>query len=285
MLLFKYNAGINVKIDHTLFCLLSFSFGTIEEPITKHSHGNNSYEIHYITHGKGWLTTNEKTYELTPNTLFVTGPHIEHEQISDKEDPMSEYCLYFNLQTLSDSSDSDSKVVISGFKDTVFWFGEDSQDIYPLLQRITYELENQKTGYMLTVKSYIEQYIVKMVRNYEIKSKKSSLFHSIDRSYNKYFIVDTVIQAEYNTITLNDLSERIGLSPRQTERFIKEYFGTTFLQKRNETKMEVAKQLLANKKLSIYEISERLNFSSPQHFSDAFKKFTGISASEYRKRL
>ena len=43
-------------------------------------HSSNSYEIHYIPKGKGTLISNQCSYELYPNILYTTGPHVEHQQ-------------------------------------------------------------------------------------------------------------------------------------------------------------------------------------------------------------
>jgi len=89
---------------------------------------------------------------------------------------------------------------------------------------------------------------------------------------------------DYESITLESLADRLGLGIRQTERFIKEYYGKTFSQKKTEARMSMAKILLKDKNISISEIAKRLNYSSIEHFSYAFKKYHGISAREYRKQ-
>lgn len=48
-------------------------------------------------------------------------------------------------------------------------------------------------------------------------------------------------------------------------------------------KIEKVKELLIYDELSLKEISYKLNYSSIQHLSNQFKKFTGMSPSEFRK--
>ena len=55
--------------------------------IPSHSHGSGSYEIHYIPTGYGKLTADGHIFDIGPNTLFVTGPHVEHAQA-----PRSPFC-------------------------------------------------------------------------------------------------------------------------------------------------------------------------------------------------
>lgn len=51
-----------------------------------------------------------------------------------------------------------------------------------------------------------------------------------------------------------------------------------------ELRMDMAKQLLKNKNLSINDISQRVGFSSSSYFHKAFKKVNGVTPKEYREK-
>jgi AraC-like DNA-binding protein len=249
----------------------------------KHSHGNNSYELHYIPYGHGKVSIDDQIYNITPNTLYMTGPHVEHEQIPVKNDPMTEYCIYFKIQKNSSHPPLDVDTVAYKFEKTHFWFGQDTQELYPLMQQIFFELEHRYTGYMIQVEALLQQCLVKIVRNYENRTQSKSHFSPSNLVDSKYIIVEECFLYEYETITLEIISERLGLSIRQTERFLKEYYGKTFLQKKTEAKMSMAKIYLNDDTINISEIADRLNYSSIQHFSYAFKQYYGITPTNYRK--
>jgi AraC-like DNA-binding protein len=88
---------------------------------------------------------------------------------------------------------------------------------------------------------------------------------------------------EYATITLPLLAERLGLSTRQTQRLLQETYSATFRQMKAEAQMSAAISLLQDLDLSITTISERLGFSSPEHFSNNFRRYFGVSPRTYRK--
>jgi two-component system response regulator YesN len=50
-----------------------------------------------------------------------------------------------------------------------------------------------------------------------------------------------------------------------------------------ETKMEKAKELLADDGAKIGSIAEMLGYSQASHFAKLFKSYTGFTAQEYRK--
>ncbi|MDD3615039.1 MAG: AraC family transcriptional regulator [Lachnospiraceae bacterium] len=281
--------NIQTTIEHTTFFALNIVYEQFQRAMPRHSHGNNSYELHYIPYGHGTVNINNQLYHVSPNTLYMTGPHIEHEQIPIENDPMAEYCIYFNLQKSNTGSADNINDIASHFAAVHFWFGQDTQDLFPLMQQIFFELEHKYSGYMIQVESLLQQCIVKMVRNYEnaLDSEKESPTHFPPSNLvdSKYLIVEESFLYDYETITLENLSSRLGLSPRQTERFLKEYYGKTFLQKKTEAKMSMAKILLADKSLTITAIAERLNYSSVEHFSYAFKQYYKVTARDYRKQL
>ena len=66
--------------------------------IAAHRHSNTSYEIHYTRRGRGSVTIDGKTRGVGPDTLYVTGPGVEHAQRSDPHTPIIEYCLYLNCR-------------------------------------------------------------------------------------------------------------------------------------------------------------------------------------------
>ncbi|HHV09944.1 MAG TPA: AraC family transcriptional regulator [Clostridiales bacterium] len=275
---------IKITIDDTIFYVLQIVFEHFKRPMPRHSHGNNSYELHYIPHGHGSVNIDDTVYDVTPNTLYMTGPHVEHEQLPAKEDPMSEYCIYFKLQSSPASGKRSRSATASLFEKTHFWYGQDSQSIYPVLTQLFQELEHQYTGYRLQVEALLQQCIVKIVRNYENKKESEAHFQPSNLVDSKYLIIEESFLYDYEILTLDILSKRLGLGNRQTERCLKEYYGKTFLQKKTEARMSMAKIYLSDPSLTISEIANRLNYSSVEHFAYAFKQYYKTSASEYRKR-
>ncbi|ACA21205.1 hypothetical protein M446_6972 (plasmid) [Methylobacterium sp. 4-46] len=59
--------------------------------------------------------------------------------------------------------------------------------------------------------------------------------------------------------------------------------GTTFRSVANQTRLAMAKQLLANTNLSLARISAALEFSEPPAFTRAFHRWTGMAPSAWRK--
>lgn len=257
-----------------------------ERSIPLHSHSKNSYEIHYIPFGYGTAAIDGKNYDIVPNTLFITGPFIGHSQIPNPEDPMCEYCIYLKTgRCPAPSADPAEQNLARIFRQTGFWFGQDSQDIHTLMKQLFSELEHRYTGYSVQAQLLLKQLIIKLVRNYEGQMETSSYTGASNLFDNKYFIIEECFLYEYRTLTLDALSSRLGLGIRQTERLLKLHYGKTFLQKKTEARMSAASILLQNPSLSITQIAEDIGYSCIEHFSASFRRYYGQSATAYRKRF
>ena len=77
--------------------------------------------------------------------------------------------------------------------------------------------------------------------------------------------------------TLTELAKISGINEFKLKRGFKEIFGITVFGYLNEVKMELAKNDLLERRKTATEIAFELGFSSPQHFSNAFKKKFGVS--------
>lgn len=257
-----------------------------ERTIPSHSHSKNSYEIHYIPYGSGKAHIDGRDYEVIPNTLFITGPFIEHAQIPNPNDPMCEYCIYLKTGRSSAASASSSEKALAAlFRNTGFWFGQDSQDIHSLMKQLFFELEHRFTGYSIQAEILLKQLIIKLVRNFENKKEACLSFSPVNLMDNKYLIIEECFLYEYRTLTLDQLSGKLGLGIRQTQRLLKDQYDKTFLQKKTEARMSAASILLKNPAYSITRIAEDTGYSSVEHFSAAFKRYYGLAATAYRKQL
>lgn len=275
-----YAKPIHFTIEHIEINVMNIVYERFQRSIPTHSHGNGSYEIHYIPTGKGTATIEEKNYSIIPGTLFMTGPNVLHSQYPDKSDPMGEYCIYLNIKLLEPLQKGS---FMEAFVNTFFWFGHDTQDMHPLMQQLFHELEQQYTGYTFQAEALLKQCIIKMVRNYQHRQESKKYIappNIIDRNY---IIAEECFLYESDTITLVGLANRLGLSTRQTERFLQNTYGRTFLQKKTEARMFLAAIRLSESDQSITEIAFDLGYSSAEHFSHAFKKYYKTTARQYRK--
>ncbi|WP_239617608.1 response regulator [Cohnella mopanensis] len=84
-------------------------------------------------------------------------------------------------------------------------------------------------------------------------------------------------------LTLNEVAQKNHVSPNYLSYLFKKNKGINLWEYVIKLRMEESKRLIQNTDLRRYEISERVGYESPEHFSKIFKKYFGMSPSEMKK--
>lgn len=85
-------------------------------------------------------------------------------------------------------------------------------------------------------------------------------------------------------MSLSYVAEAMSISPSYLTKLYKEKYDTSVVSDITRFRLEKAKELLTNSKLSINEIAERTGFSNSNVFIKVYKKYEGVTPGEYRKQ-
>lgn len=85
--------------------------------------------------------------------------------------------------------------------------------------------------------------------------------------------------------TVKELAELTGLSPNYLSNLFHRFTGQTIRQFRQQQRIKLAQQYLADPSLRVKEIGYRLGFATPQHFTAVFRRATGLTPTAYRRRI
>lgn len=89
-------------------------------------------------------------------------------------------------------------------------------------------------------------------------------------------------------LTLDEFAGHVKLPPRRVSSAIKRRLGRNFLEFVNSYRVEQAKRILAdpaNSGDAVLDIASKSGFNSKATFNRFFKKFVGVTPTEYRRRL
>lgn len=86
-------------------------------------------------------------------------------------------------------------------------------------------------------------------------------------------------------VSLEEVAEVLGLNASYFSQLFKSATGETFVHYRIKCRMERAKKLLEQPHYRITDISYEVGYADHPHFTKTFKKYTGLSPSEYRGML
>lgn len=92
------------------------------------------------------------------------------------------------------------------------------------------------------------------------------------------------IQQNYRSpLSLEEVSGVVGFSAAYFSSLFKKESGQNFLEYLSEVRMNKAKELLKETSLSVAAVCEQVGYNDLKHFTQSFKKFTGLKPNEFRK--
>lgn len=273
------NMAVTFYYNESKIQIFKIFSGTINEIIQMHSHTKNGYELHLIDSGYGILDTADGRYELSKNILYVTGPNVLHKQIPDYENPMHELCIYLEIPK---SKKSDRAFEL--FTSRPFWIGKSNAAIRHIFKIMLEENSSDEFLKESILSSLTIRLIVEMTRlYYPDETSPADSFINKDLNENRSWILDQLLLEDCSNVTLNDFAEKMGVCPRQAERIIKDYYGSSFKKLRYEAKMAMAATLLEQNKISIEECAAQCGYASASSFVSAFKKKYKTTPKKYRE--
>lgn len=86
-------------------------------------------------------------------------------------------------------------------------------------------------------------------------------------------------------LSLNLLAQQFQLTPPYVSKLFKEHTEQNFMDYLIAIRMEASKERLADRKLKIGEIAEEVGYTNIHSFLRTFKKYTGMTPTEYRERI
>ncbi|NSW90700.1 MAG: response regulator [Firmicutes bacterium] len=109
-----------------------------------------------------------------------------------------------------------------------------------------------------------------------------------NKSHNGFLVklaIEYISKNIYNDITLMKVADYLMIHPNYLSKIFKQETGEPFVEYVIKVKMSEAKLLLRNSNNKVYEIANMLSYKDVGHFARTFKKFFGVSPTEYRQLL
>lgn len=213
--------------DNQKFNVIQYGKGVYHNDMTRHAHSASSYELHYIESGNGELITDNGAFKVSKGDFFITGPNIYHKQNTDKNNNLEEIHIYMQLE---------GKQAAGGISEILFSnpfvrFRSDDLELY--FKKIIEEKNDKKVGYETVVSGYIQIILTEAVRLL-IPGLKDDCKEFADLNNKRFLLIEQAFIASPKDLTIKKLSDDIGLSERQTQRLLKEFYGSTFTQLQKE---------------------------------------------------
>lgn len=122
------------------------------------------------------------------------------------------------------------------------------------------------------------------------KYKKSGLTKEKSEKYYSLLLdlIENTKPYQDSELTLFTLAKQLYIHPNHLSQIINQFEGKNFFDFINEKRVSDVKKALKNgefKELSLLGLAHKVGFNSKASFNRAFKKFTGMTPTEYKKSL
>lgn len=255
-------------------------------PISKHRH--TQFEISLVLSGEGFYRIGDAVHPIQPGDVFVFSSNEFHYITQVTSAPLELLTMHFEPCYLFGSSfDSLSNSCINlcfthsdSFKNRIP--AESAATLQKILLGIKEELSAQKQESALLVKSYLNIFLVTLIREHNFVGQSLSF-----KRKNLHAIRDAVDYINLHLadpITLADVARAVHISPSYLSSLFKDFFRVSMWSYIITKRIEKAISLLMDKNnpYSILEIALQCGFNNTTNFNRAFRKHTGLTPSEYR---
>lgn len=243
-------------------------------------HWHLEYELILVKNGSFELSLDGKTFEMSAGNCAWVGSGVVHGGIP--QDAFYQ-CIVFDLESLLNNmpicTKSAAKFITDENKYTRVFLKDSAQA--ELSKQIFLAMEQENKGYEWTTIGLLWQLIGSFIGNYASVS-----FISRDRKkIVKLKSVLAYIRDYYeNTITLKELADIAGMSPKYFCRAFAQITGKTPIEYLNYYRIEQAGEQLILTENSVTEIALNCGFHDISYFTKSFAKYKGMNPTAFRKQ-
>lgn len=234
----------------------------------------DSWQLLYIHSGKGTIYDKKgNAGQINCGEMILLRPGVWHSYTPDKETGWEEYWIGFKGPVI------DERVRIGFLSKTVYRVGvrEDIVSIYNDAIKIAIQEKPSYQQYLSGIVNLLLGIAVYLDTNHDVES--DYIAEKIDSAKH-------LIRSHFNEdLNLEDIAKDTGMSYSWFRKKFKEFTGISPAKYILSLRIQEACRLLSESKLSIKEISWRLNFDDASYFSAMFTREVGISPKEYRARF
>ena len=239
----------------------------------KKSHFHDFFELYYLEGGSRYMIIEGDIYAIEPGMFAIKAPYVMHHSFGSVDVPFKRIVLYFK------STEIESEALLNSLKNSTGVYKPNSKDsayIHNILNLILNEDQKNtlyKEEFMRCLLNMLLINILRQNPNPEKHTNNNLIGDIIDYIHNNYF----------EDITLKMLSKSFFVSQYYLCREFKRITNRTLVQYINVTRISNAQRKIMETDKTITEISHLTGFSNITHFNRVFKKYSGMSPSQYRK--
>ena len=237
------------------------------------NHFHNFYVIGYIENGQRRMRCKEYSYDLDPGCLVMFNPQDNHQCAPINRDPLDYRAINIDIQTMEQYAyEITGKKVRPYFSQHVVFDSDCAQSLARLYTLIVHNapvLEKEEAFCFL-----LQQLLLQFCDGTTLTERGALGNFKEIREY---------LDVHYpENISLEQLAYISGCSKSYLVRSFTHTLGISPYRYLQTVRLEKAKDMLQRGKLAV-EVAIDCGFADQSHFSNAFKRFIGLTPNQYRQ--
>lgn len=259
--------------------------GGHDDPLYIHFHADFS-ELALVTDGSARHIADGDSYKIGKGDIFVISGNTCHAFEETERLRLINIMFDPSLLPFADLSDhSGFRALFSPepnnssktFGSRLHLTTEDMDSVISIITRIQREYAERRIGWKTAVQGDFMKLVVTLSRLYDLDRTKNS------EGKEKIANAAAYIEENYaESISVAQLAEMSNYSLRQFIRLFKKVFGCIPTEYIADLRMQKARELLRGKNHTITEIALFCGYVDSNYFSRIFRKYNGMTPSEYR---
>lgn len=168
-----------------------------------------------------------------------------------------------------------AKRAISSHVDEYLLKPVDEQELKVLMARLSEEIAGEKQA----------EYRREKKEGFEGVNLEYYMKHDISENHYVTKVLEKIRTSYAEKISVESISEELGVSASYLSRKFKEVTEHTFLDFLNKYRVQMAIAMLNTGKYRVYEVSDATGFTDYKHFCSVFKKYTLMSPTNFIKNM
>lgn len=273
----------NIFLSHSIIDYHSFGKLTAQndtEFVRLHFGLQGSYDFRFAQLNSSYSLVGHHN-----NIMYSKGLELE---VSNKSKRIETFGVNFNTDTFIEIGQNGNDL-LKRFTDKIL--NKENAILSPIwktnnfkIQQVIQEIINCAYSEELRNLFLLSKSIELLVLQAELYEQKAeNQFIKLEKDKKKLIEAKEILTAKLsNPPTIIELSKLVGMNEYKLKKGFKEMFGTTLFGYIHASRMSLAKRLLLGTDKSAKEIAYETGYTSPQYFSNAFKKQFGVTPNSIR---
>ena len=283
----KYRTEKAIGIDS----ITSIHYFEFNDSFVDMPEAHEPWEMVYIDRGECNIVAGEETFLLQQGEMYFHKPYEKHMlRILPGITPnifivvfssASAAMRYFENRKLTASMTTKQHIAaIIHEASNTFELPFNSTEMQKLRLK-----ENSLWGGSQSILLRLELMLIEIVRNDATFAIKPKRFFPKDIINDEFAlrVIEFMEGRLYGRFTMDELSHALSFGKTYISKYFSKTCGYSIIEYFNMMKINEAKRLIRESRYNFFEISEMLLFSNSHYFSTLFRKYTGMTPTQYKK--